>query len=118
MSIPNVMIVLARCSKHGKEYGIRFEEIAKQHWVGDWAFDIKKAMARKEGYDKGEMRGRFDFSPEYPGCPHCRATSVFLCVCGRVACWDGETRQVRCVWCGQILELGGQVESLRAGRDR
>jgi hypothetical protein len=117
-NLPNVVIVMARCSRSGQGFGIRFEEKARSQWIADWAFAIKEAVARKEGYDRGEITGTFGFATAYPGCPHCHAPSIFQCSCGKVACWDGERRTVTCPWCKVTVELDSQIERLSAGRDR
>jgi hypothetical protein len=116
--LPHVVIVLARCrqSRHG--FGIRFEQTQERRWEADWAFVLNEASARKEGYDRGEVTGDFAFTAAYPGCPHCRATGIFKCGCGKVACWDGEQRTVVCPWCGARGDLAGQIESLGVGGDR
>jgi len=117
---PNVqvVIVMARCSLNGREFGIRFEETTTGHWTGDWAFGLKGETAKKEGYDRTEVRGDFRLAPTYPGCPHCGAASVFRCECGKVACWDGSSNLVECVWCGKTGTLGGMVDCLNARADR
>lgn len=114
----SVVIVVARCSRGQGSFGIRFEERAPGEWVGDWAFAMKEASAKREGYDRGEIGGDLAFDAGYPGCPHCRAVSIFKCGCGKVACWDGETRRVTCPWCRSTGEMRGQIESLGAETDR
>lgn len=114
----NVVIVMARCSRIRQSFGIRFEEEAPDHWIADWAFSIKETSAKREGYDQNEIRGVFGFARTYPGCPHCQAPSVFQCVCGAVACWDGERRAVTCPWCGTTVELREQIETLNVTGDR
>jgi len=109
---------MARCSQDQQGFGIRLEEKDRDQWLADWAFAIKETAARREGYDRGEITGDFGFDATYPGCPHCRAPSIFQCVCGKIACWDGEHRVVTCPWCGATVELRGQIESLKVGRDR
>ncbi|MBM3143085.1 MAG: hypothetical protein FJ005_08645 [Chloroflexi bacterium] len=116
--LPSVVVVIARCSRNKQWWGIRFEEKLPGRWTADWAFVIKEAVARREGYDRGKITGVFVLDAAYPGCPHCGAMSVFKCRCGKVACWDGERYTVTCPWCGATLKLSGQIESLSAGRDR
>ena len=115
---PNVVIVMARCSRGEGSFGIRFEEKALGEWIGDWAFAMKEASAKREGYDRGEIRGGLAFEAGYPGCPHCESQGIFKCGCGKVACWDGESPTVTCPWCASSGELRGQIESLRAEADR
>jgi hypothetical protein len=116
--LPHVVIVLARCSRSRQGFGIRFEEMQQRQWVADWAFALRETTARKEGYDRGEIAGAFAFAAVYPGCPYCGVRGIFKCGCGKVACWDGETRTVGCPWCGIRCELRGHIESLGAGSDR
>lgn len=116
--LPNVVIVLARCARERGNFGIRLEEVSRGTWVADWAFPVKERTARKEHYDRGEVRGNFSFAPAYPGCPCCRAISAFKCACGKLSCWDGVARVVHCPWCGNRGELGGTVDSLSTSGDR
>jgi hypothetical protein len=118
--LPNVVILIARCSRSKQSFGIRLEkkvEKADDLWIADWAFAIKEKAIEREGYDQSEVDGTFGFDPAYPGCPYCHAPSVFQCVCGKVACWDGESRIATCPWCGSTVELREPIESLTVGRD-
>lgn len=114
----NVVIVMARCRQDGQGFGLRFEEVGKGRWAADWSFAVKEVSAKREGYDRGEIAGEFHFTPNYPGCPHCQAPSMFLCGCGKVSCWDGKSRKVICPWCSQTVDLEGSIKSLKAGGDR
>lgn len=116
--LPNVVIVMARCSDSRQCFGIRLEEIERDQWTADWAFAMKEGSAKKEGYDQTEVRGTFRFATVYPGCPYCRAVSIFKCNCGKVACWNSESHTVTCPWCEAQGELNSPVESLGVGRDR
>jgi hypothetical protein len=111
-------VVMARCSQTQQGFGIRFEEKGRGRWVADWAFATKETRARSASYDRGEITGAFEFDAAYPGCPHCRAPSIFQCVCGQVACWDGESHAVTCPWCGTTVELRDPIGSLSARSDR
>lgn len=117
---PHVMIVLARCSRRaeGAAFGMRFEEKQRGYWEADWAFAIKETSAKREGYDRGKISGHFLFATAYPGCPHCGTKCIFQCGCGKVGCWDGESKTVTCPWCKCRTELRGDIESLDAGGDR
>ena len=114
----NVVIVMGRCSQSKQGFGIRFERREGDEWAGTWAFAIKEAVAKKEGYEKTSMNGRFLFDPAFPGCPHCSTDAFFLCECGRLSCRRGETRRVTCPWCGKNDEVGGAVTTLDGGGDR
>lgn len=119
MGIPTVVIVLARCSRRRQGFALRLEEQGAGRWFADWAFAVAEARASREGYDQGEIAGRFDFADTYPGCPHCEAGGIFRCgACGKVSCWDGRQQPVTCAWCGRAAPLQGTIERLRAGGDR
>jgi len=111
-------IVMARCGQSGRDFGIRFEEKGRGRWIANWAFDAQETSARREGYGQGEITGAFEFDTAYPGCPHCGAPSIFQCVCGQVACWDGESHTVTCPWCRTTVELREPIGSLSARADR
>jgi serine/threonine protein phosphatase PrpC len=116
----NVVIVLARCSQQGHSFGLRVEETARNYWNIDWAFAMKEAAAQREGYDRGKIKGTFRFDAAYPGCPFCKAPSIFSCGCGGVGCWDRSSRIVTCPWCDDTAELssGNGDFGLNAGADR
>lgn len=116
---PNAVIVMARCRRTRRSFGIRVQEEAPGRWIADWAFSIDQEAADREGYGQSEeIRGSFSFASTYPGCPHCHAPSVFVCLCGAVACWDGESRTVTCPSCGTTVELTETIKSLSVTRDR
>jgi hypothetical protein len=114
----NVVIVTARCSLSKQSYGIRIERRGARQWAATWAFAIKEAAARREGYDKSRIEGSFVLDAAFPGCPLCKANGFYLCGCGKVACWNNRTTTVVCPWCSKHGEIGGEVTGLDAGSDR
>ena len=114
---PNVVFVMARCSRSRNTFGVRFEEKDNGQCLADWAIAIKETTARKEGYGRSEIAGAIGRDLAYPGCPYCRATSLFKCSCGQVACWDRDCYTVPCPWCGSTGELSGSVHSLSGESD-
>jgi hypothetical protein len=114
----NVVIVIGRCNRSKQGFGIRFERASASQWTATWAFPIRDAVAKREGYASSQISGAFAFDSGYPGCPHCQTRGIFKCACGKVACWDGESKTVTCPWCGVRGELSGQVTDLSAGGDR
>ena len=116
--LPNVVVVLARCAGTRQPFGIRFEEKGSGQWIGDWAFVLQEASAKREGYDRSSIAGTFGFAGTYPGCPSCRVRSFFKCSCGKVSCWNGEQRTVTCAWCSCTVELSDSIASLSVGGDR
>lgn len=117
MSKPEVNIISARCSRHGKLFGIRFEKIG-EIWVGTWAFPMREESASREGYNRNEIRGQFAFDEKYPGCPYCNADSLFKCSCGKVGCYTRDSKSVKCSWCHVEGIIEGTVDSLTGGGDR
>jgi hypothetical protein len=80
-SLLYVVIVLGRCCRSRRPFGIRFEEKGRNRWLADWAFAVKETTAGREGYDRGEITGSFSFDSAFPGCPSCEAGSLFKRVC-------------------------------------
>lgn len=116
--LPNVTVALVRCSYTRRPFGIRFEELKPGVWAGRWAFAIGEDRARREGYDRRDIRGRFGFSESYPGCPFCQATGVLKCGnFAQLSCWDGQARSNTCAKCGRRGEVRGDMEQMRAGGD-
>jgi hypothetical protein len=118
MKVRNIAIVMCRCTRDRRCFGLRLERVEPRMWAATWAFAIKEAAAKKEGYDHAVIEGSFLPSREYPGCPHCHAPSFFGCNCGAVGCWDGRSQQVVCPGCGERIELNATLTSLKAGSDR
>lgn len=116
--VRNIVIVFGRCSRSKQGFGVRFERRGENQWVATWSFAIKEAAARREGYETAHMTGRFGPADGFPGCPHCSAPSFFRCHCGKLACWNGESRSVTCPSCGQAVELTSDITSLDGGSDR
>lgn len=117
--IPNVVVVVARCSNRAEDFGIRLEEVSVSHWEADWAFALSSRTAKREGFaEQSVIEGRMLVAEAYPGCPHCDARSFSGCGCGRIACWDGDSTIVTCPWCHQTFELDRELTEVRSERDR
>jgi hypothetical protein len=113
-----VVIVMARCRRSGQAFGIRFEEVARGQWQADWTFAVGESAAKREGYDRAEVRGDLGLADAYPGCPHCGEETLAVCGCDRVMCWDGQTTRLTCPWCRRGAQMGGgSADRLTAGRD-
>jgi hypothetical protein len=118
MSHPaRVVIVVARCRFTLNAFGIRFEPKSPPRWTATWAFPLKETSAQREGYNRNRIIGSFDFDQEYPGCPHCKASSIFQCYCGKINCWEGSQTMVTCGWCGQEVILTDTIRQMDAGTD-
>lgn len=117
-SMPNVTIIMVLCHITRQPYGVRLEEISHGVWMGDWAFAINENRAKREGYDRSEIRGTFGFTEKYPGCPYCRATGLVRCGrCGQLTCWNSESSISTCAKCGQRGVVSGNIDHLTAGGD-
>lgn len=116
--VREAVIVLCKCGEAHKSYGIRAEKITPRHWEFTWAFPIKDASAKREGYDKTEIGGEIDFSTEYPGCPYCGKRGFTLCSCGHLNCTILKDGLFTCEWCGTQGTIGDYTGgAISAGTD-
>ena len=112
------LVVLCKCGEVHKSYGIRAEKIAPKRWSLTWAFPIKEASAKREGYDRSNIGGEISFSVEYPGCPYCGGRELTLCSCGHLNCTKLRDGVFTCEWCGSQGTLGDYTgEAITAGMD-
>ena len=109
-------VVMAKCGKSHKPYGIRIEERMDNIWYCTWAFKLSEQAAHHEGYGNTMITGRVDLDSKYPGCPYCGAGGWVSCgKCGKLTCYDGEKKRFICSWCGgsgkvqvaEIFDLSG-----------
>src|SRR3990170_2945855 len=104
-----IAIVMARCMISKADFGVRFE-VMNDVWTGTWAFPISSDLARREGYDRRQIEGKFALSPSYPRCPHCERPGLFKCGnCSGVACWHPEKSEVSCPWCSRRGRVEGEI---------
>jgi hypothetical protein len=96
-------VITAKCGKTQKIYGIRVERRGGD-WYRTWAFKINEKSAKKEGFDKTVINGKFNADKEYNGCPYCGSGEFTKCGCGKISCWSGE-KTVKCCWCGAKGEI-------------
>ena len=97
-------VIMCRCGKCSKVYGIRVERMADGDWYRTWAFKLSEKSAGREGFDKTPIRGNLNATLEYPGCPYCGTIGFVQCgYCGRISCWNGES-SLNCSWCGKLME--------------
>ena len=113
------VVLIAKCGENHKTYGMRLEKIGCDQWLTTWAFPIKESSAKREGYDKVQVKGDIAFGDDYPGCPYCGGHGLTLCPCGHLSCTILKNNIFTCEWCGskgQISDYTGQ-ESIAAGID-
>jgi len=101
-------VVLAKCSKTKKCFGIRVEKRGNS-WDRTWAFPIDESAAKNEGFYANKVSlSRTD--SEYPGCPHCGDGGYARCSCEKIGCM-GEVEKkdnkmfYTCPWCGKTGEM-------------
>jgi len=99
------LIVSAKCSKTTHSFCIRFQN-RENNYLADWAYVLKGENAHEDVNEK--TSGNFNLSPDYPGCPHCRANSFFRCGCGELCCWSGASQETcpTCKVCASIAPTG------------
>lgn len=96
-------VILAKCPKKKKLYGMRVQKMSDGDWWRTWAFPVEEKRAHKEGYDMTRVQGSLYYTKEYKGCPYCEAKSFVQCSgCSKIFCWNGE-EQMTCPWCNGKL---------------
>lgn len=106
----DAQVVLCRCNKAHKTYGIRFER-NNNEWLKTWAFKINEAMAAREGYDNDQIVGMFYSADDYPGCPYCGESDLIICGCGRIGCYIVDAYgNYSCEWCGNTGPVEGDYD--------
>lgn len=101
-------IALCKCKEGRRAYGVRFEKVG-EGWKYTWAFPVKEASAKREGYDETKIIGNIGPDANYPGCPYCGAKSFVICVCGKLNCnnVNAPNANFTCDWCGTSGKLSG-----------
>jgi len=106
----NVTVVLSKCSKLKKLFGMRVEEREKK-WFRTWAFPIDESKAKHEGFAANKV-SLSETDSSYPGCPHCKDGGFVRCgSCEKIGCAGGVTKKgenkasYTCPWCGNTGDL-------------
>jgi len=105
----NAKVIMARCSKNKKVFGIRIEQRGKD-WVRTWAFPMDEDKAKREGFEANTVTGSMNQDNDYPGCPHCGSVGFVQCGCGKIGCNGGvikrgKSQEYTCPWCNEEGEL-------------
>lgn len=96
-------VILAKCPKNNRTYGMRTQKMSDGDWWRTWAFPINEKKAHNEGYDITEVKGGLNPMEEYPGCPYCGTKGFVQCGrCRKLSCYNGE-EQIVCKWCGNLM---------------
>lgn len=97
-------IIMQKCSKAKKPFGVRVQLMSDGDWWRTWAFPMKESQGKNEGFDKNSVKGNMYATEEYPGCPYCHSMGFVQCgSCHKLTCWNGETT-MKCGWCGETME--------------
>lgn len=107
-------IALCKCKEGRRSYGVRFERMEKG-WKYTWAFPVKEAAAKREGYDETQIVGNIGPDDDYPGCPFCGARYFVICDCGKLNCNNGSSSNFVCDWCGESGVLSGGYDGYGFG---
>lgn len=73
----NAAVILQKCSRTGKTFGIRVQQMDDGEWYRTWAFPMDEARAGREGYSGTKLNSMLPETPEYPGCPYCGSKGFF-----------------------------------------
>lgn len=93
-------VIIAKCQKTKKPYGIRLERIDDNDWCATWAFKIDEEKIKKEHYEENIITGRgILVDKKFPGCPYCKATNWFKCSCDKLTCFENGQKSITCAWC-------------------
>lgn len=112
------VVILCKCGKNHKTFGIRTEKSTNKKWMMTWAFPIKESTGKREGYDKVSVSGDISMTSEYPGCPYCGQRSLTVCSCGHLCCTITRGNVFTCEWCGAQGQIGDYTgEEISAGTD-
>ena len=105
-------VIMAKCPKTKRSYGIRVQKMEDQDWWRTWAFEINDRRAAKEGYDSTTIEGNLYATNEYPGCPYCGSKTVFHCTCGKLSCGGRIGEKHTCPWCGVTYDTVALTEKM------
>lgn len=112
----NAQVILCKCSSTHGIYAMRAEESSKSKWKINWAFAITEKRAQSEKYNSSQISGSFDLVDKFPGCPYCGNMSFFSCgTCGKLTCWNGVTKTVKCAHCGKVSYIEVTISELSTG---
>lgn len=101
----DMMVVMAMCGKTKQPYGVTIEKHRNSCDL-IWAFKIRPAAAKREGYDANSFRGAVNILPDFPGCPYCGSQGWYICsTCGTMVCNDTCEGSVTCPKCGVTSNL-------------
>ena len=113
-------VLIIRCEKDEQLVGLRWEDRGRDNWWLTWTFPMPESQSGGGGDAAagGTMTGSFEFDPGIRICARCGNDAVFLCSCGHWTCWSGADPTVTCAWCGEVGQVGGDVDRISPSPDR
>lgn len=102
MAFVNATVILFKCDKACKSFGVRVEEDSDKDWVRTWAFPVDSNTEKNENYSKQQVIGNLYYTSEYCGCPYCQTNRFVKCnTCDKITCFGDDRNGVfKCGWCG------------------
>lgn len=74
----NAAVILQKCGKTGKTFGIRVQQMDDGEWYRTWAFPMDEARAGREGYSGTKLNSMLPETPEYPAAPIAEARAFSM----------------------------------------
>lgn len=112
----NAQVILARCNRSKRLYGIRLQEERDKTWRFTWSYPIDESRAKSEGFDRSISNIMFgEYDDDYPGCPYCHADGFIRCSCGKLTCMEGNESSCVCAWCGTYMDDFVNVDQMELG---
>ena len=108
---PRKTWVLMKCSRSPMTMISEFE-FSGGAWYLTRATEISRGQSGPPQMEP--VAGTFNLSPDYTGCPGCRADSIVCCgACGELSCWKSSDPRFRCGFCGNEGVVSGRIEQVR-----
>lgn len=107
MAFVEATVLLFKCDRAKRSYGVRVEKSNDGDWWRTWAFPVDEKQEKNENYAQQKVVGNFDCLKDYPGCPYCKESGFMACGgCGKISCWrDDLGDTVTCQWCGAVCSV-------------
>lgn len=103
MAFVDATVLLFKCDKSKKSFGVRVEKTKTNDWIRTWAFPVDEMAEKNENYAAQQVSGTLDETSDYPGCPYCKSNGFVKCgTCHKISCWNigVDDNVFTCQWCG------------------
>lgn len=107
MPFKDATVILFKCDKSRKSFGVRVEKEKNNDWGRTWAFPVDDKTEKNENYAQQKVVGNLYYTEEYCGCPYCKTTGFMMCgKCKKITCYDDDRGGIStCQWCGQECKI-------------